>query len=189
MGRGMGHYARALRDEGHGIQFARLRAGASLSGDLTVLRPAGEPFSQKGGLRVLAGNLGEAVVKRCPPCAGTSRDHRTGACVRYPGRRDRCVQGKPLRTRRSGRRSLSGAARLRHAELHQLTPALSVLLDRGIKVALVTDGRMSGASGRLPPRFTSRRSRRRRRTARVRDGDIVTVDCENRAHARGACRR
>ena len=65
-------------------------------------------------------------------------------------------------------------------ELHQLTPALSVLLDRGLKVALVTDGRMSGASGRVPAAIHVRpEAAAGGPLARVQDGDIVTVDCNS----------
>ena len=64
-------------------------------------------------------------------------------------------------------------------ELHQLTPALSVLLDRGLKVALVTDGRMSGASGRVPATIhVTPEASVGRALARVQDSDIVIVDCE-----------
>ena len=64
-------------------------------------------------------------------------------------------------------------------ELHQLTPALSVLLDRGLKVALVTDGRMSGASGRVPAAIrVTLEAAAGGALARVLDGDIVTVDSE-----------
>ena len=65
-------------------------------------------------------------------------------------------------------------------ELHQLTPALSVLLDRGLKVALVTDGRMSGASGRVPAAIhVTPEAAAGGALARVQDGDIVTVDCHS----------
>ena len=64
-------------------------------------------------------------------------------------------------------------------ELHKLTPLLSVLQDEGFAVALVTDGRMSGASGKVPRRFICRRRRRQGgRVARVRDGDRVCLDLE-----------
>ena len=64
-------------------------------------------------------------------------------------------------------------------DLHQLTPALSVYLDRGLKVALVTDGRMSGASGRVPAAIhVTPEAAAGGALARVQDGDIVTVDCD-----------
>ena len=64
-------------------------------------------------------------------------------------------------------------------ELHQLTPALSVLLDRGLKVALVTDGRMSGASGKVPAAIhLTPEAASGGPLARVLDGDAVTVDCD-----------
>ena len=65
-------------------------------------------------------------------------------------------------------------------ELHQLTPALSVLLDRGLKVALITDGRMSGASGRVPATIhVTPEAAVGGALTRVHDGDIETVDCDS----------
>ena len=65
-------------------------------------------------------------------------------------------------------------------ELHQLTPALSVLLDRGLKVALITDGRMSGASGRVPAAIhVTPEAAAGGALTRIHDGDIVTVDCDS----------
>ena len=91
--------------------------------------------SRSAGRRpaVLAGNLGEAVVK----VSAVALEHRviTAPAHVFDTQADVIAAfGKPLRTRRSGRRSLSGAAASGMPELHQLTPALSVLLDRGIKV-------------------------------------------------------
>ena len=64
-------------------------------------------------------------------------------------------------------------------ELHQLTPALSLLLDRGLRVALVTDGRMFGASGRVPAAIhVTPEAAAGGALARVQDGDVVTVDCD-----------
>ena len=75
-------------------------------------------------------------------------------------------------------------------ELHKLTPTLGVLQDRGHKVALVTDGRMSGASGKVPAAIhvTPEAARRRRASRKIRDGDVIRLDAPAR-HARGARRR
>ena len=64
-------------------------------------------------------------------------------------------------------------------ELHSLTPVLAVLLDRGLKVALVTDGRMSGASGKVPAAIhVAPEAAKGGPLARLRDGDVVRVDAE-----------
>ena len=181
MGHGMGHYTRALsgmKDEESGS--LAYEPASALSGDLTVLRPAGEPFSREGGLRVLAGNLGEAVVK----VSAVALEHRvitapahvfdTQADVIAAFKANRFERDAVVVVRFQGPRA-SGMP-----ELHQLTPALSVLLDRGINVALVTDGRMSGASGRVPAAIhVTPEAAAGGALARVQDGDVVTVDCEN----------
>ncbi|MGE0098688.1 MAG: phosphogluconate dehydratase [Hydrogenophaga sp.] len=149
------------------------------SGDMAVLRSVAEPFSADGGLRLLQGNLGRSVVK----VSAVKPEHRQVraqavvvndqhdlldlfnagklerdlvAVVRYQGPR---ANGMP--------------------ELHKLTPPLAVLQDRGFKVALVTDGRMSGASGKVPAAIhLTPESLAGGPIARVRDGDWITLDCE-----------
>lgn len=120
------------------------------SKDLEVLRPVSDPFDNEGGLRVLNGNLGTGVIKisavaeenrfvHAPAVVFESQDDLIAAfkrdelnkdfvaVVRFQGP---CANGMP--------------------ELHKMTPPLGLLQDRGFKVALVTDGRMSGASGKVP---------------------------------------
>lgn len=149
------------------------------SGDDTVLRPVSAPFSADGGLRLLQGNLGRSVVK----VSAVKPEHRVVraqavvvsdqqdllalfnagkinkdliAVVRYQGPR---ANGMP--------------------ELHKLTPPLAVLQDKGFKVALVTDGRMSGASGKVPAAIhLSPEALADGPIARVQDGDWITLDCE-----------
>jgi phosphogluconate dehydratase len=149
------------------------------SGDASVVRPVAEPFSADGGLRLLQGNLGRSVVK----VSAVKPEHRVVraqavvvsdqqdllalfnagelerdfiAVVRYQGPR---ANGMP--------------------ELHKLTPPLAVLQDKGFKVALVTDGRMSGASGKVPAAIhLSPEALANGPIARVKDGDWITLDCE-----------
>jgi phosphogluconate dehydratase len=126
------------------------QAAPAESRDDTMLRPVAAPFSPDGGMRLLAGNLGRAIIKTSAvaedrwtieaPCrifddqnqvltafkAG-ELDRDTVVVVRFQGPR---ANGMP--------------------ELHKLTPALGVLQDKGYRVALLTDGRMSGASGKVP---------------------------------------
>ena len=126
------------------------RAGAGSSGDEKVLRRSPRPFQPTGGLKLLTGNLGQAVIKisavkpehRVIEAPAVVFDSQAGAARRLQGRRAR------PRLRRG--RPLPGAEGQRHAGAAQADPALGVLQDRGHKVALVTDGRMSGASGKVP---------------------------------------
>ncbi|TVQ39036.1 MAG: phosphogluconate dehydratase [Wenzhouxiangella sp.] len=123
------------------------RSGASESLDTEIVRPVADPFSREGGLRLLSGNLGRAIVK----VSAVAPEHRRiEAPARIFDSQDELLQA-------FGNKSLTGdfVAVIRGQgpaangmpELHKLTPTLQVLQDRGQRVALLTDGRMSGASG------------------------------------------
>ncbi len=147
--------------------------------DDSVLRPVARPFSPDGGLKLLTGNLGRAVIKvsavkpekrviTAPALVFDSQDELLAAFKRGELERDLVAVIRFQGPRANGM-----------PELHKLTPTLGVLQDRGFKVALVTDGRMSGASGKVPaaihvtPEAVSGGP-----LARVRNGDLVTVDAE-----------
>ena len=149
------------------------------SGDPAVVRPFSEPFAAEGGLKVLTGPLGRAVIK----ISAVKPEHR---CVTAPAW---VFEGQDefLDAFRAGELQHDFVAVLRFQgprangmpELHKLTPALGVLQDKGFKVALVTDGRMSGASGKVPAAIhVSPEAALGGPLARVMDGDIVTIDCE-----------
>ena len=176
MGHGLSHYAQSLTADSYRLTYA---APVDVSEDLTVLRSVAEPFSAEGGLRVLAGNLGQAVVK----ISAVAAEHRviTAPAHVFDAQIDvitafkanRFVADSVVIVRNQGPRACG------MPELHQLTRALSVLLDHGLKVALVTDGRMSGASGRVPAAIhVTPESAADGALARVQDGDLITVDCE-----------
>lgn len=120
------------------------------SGDLSMLRPATDPFQSDGGMRLVTGNLGRACFKTSAvtperytveaPCR-VFADQKDVAAAFKAGELDRDVV---VVVRFQGPRA-NGMP-----ELHALTPMLGVLQDKGYKVALVTDGRMSGASGKVP---------------------------------------
>ena len=150
---------------------------AEKSGDEAVLRPAGNPFANNGGMVLVQGNLGRAVMKisavkpeyhvvEAPAITFDSQEdfmqrYKDGllnrdfvAVIRFQGPR---ANGMP--------------------ELHALTPALSNLQDAGFKVAMVTDGRMSGASGKVPAAIhVSPEILAGGPLGLVRDGDIIRVD-------------
>jgi phosphogluconate dehydratase len=125
-------------------------ATAGPSGDPTILAPAGAPFVAEGGLRLLTGNLGRAIIKTSaiPPDrhvitapAYVVEDQDAVIEAFKAGKLDRDVV---VVVRFQGPRA-NGMP-----ELHKLTPTLGLLQDRGHRVALLTDGRMSGASGKVP---------------------------------------
>jgi phosphogluconate dehydratase len=145
--------------------------------DRNILRPVSDPFSPDGGLKLLAGNIGRAVIKT----SAVAPEHRV---VEAPARvfdsqqqvsaafkageldRDVVVVVRFQGPRANGM-----------PELHSLTPALSVLQKRGLHVALVTDGRMSGASGTVPAAIhVSPECVSGGPLGRVRDGDLIRLD-------------
>lgn len=154
------------------------RPAAAASGDLDVLRPADNPFSHHGGLQLLTGNLGRAVIKTSAMQAEhhvveapavVFDDQQAVIAAFKAGRLTRdCV----VVVRFQGPRA-NGMP-----ELHQLTPSLASLQSKGFHVALVTDGRMSGASGSVPAAIhVTPEVLGGGPLARVRDGDIIRLDC------------
>ncbi|WP_051485471.1 phosphogluconate dehydratase [Nocardioides sp. J54] len=154
------------------------RPGPAESLDLDVLRPATDPFSADGGLKVLRGPLGTGVIKT----SAVAVEHRT---VTAPARvfddqqdflqafADGDLDGQDL----VAVIRYQGPAANGMPELHKLTPALGVLQDRGQRVAIVTDGRMSGASGKVPAAIhVTPEAAVGGPLARVRDGDVITLD-------------
>jgi len=153
------------------------REGPAASLDDTIIATVEKPFMQDGGLRLMHGNLGRAVVKtsairdqhriiKAPAVVFHSQaalkkafeqdelNHDFIAIIAYQGPR---ANGMP--------------------ELHQLTPILGVLLDRGHKVGLVTDGRMSGASGKVPAAIhVSPECLLDGPLGRVQDGDMIEMN-------------
>ncbi len=155
------------------------REGLTKSADDSIIGTVEKPFQADGGLRLMSGNLGRAVIKtsavkmehrviEAPAIVFTSQDalrvafdngeleHDFIAVVAYQGPR---ANGMP--------------------ELHKMTPILGVLLDRGFKVALVTDGRMSGASGKVPAAIhVSPECFLDGPLAKVKTGDMIRLDAE-----------
>ena len=147
------------------------------SGDTSVLRPAVAPFSPTGGLKLLTGNLGRAVIKTS---AVPDDRHVVEAPARVFDSQDglhRAFQAGELERDVVVVVRFQGPQANGMPELHKLTPPLAVLQGRGFRVALVTDGRMSGASGKVPAAIhVSPEALAGGPLARLRDGDIVRVD-------------
>ncbi|GGE85392.1 phosphogluconate dehydratase [Stappia taiwanensis] len=149
------------------------------SGDPKVLTSAARPFQENGGLTVLSGSLGRAVIK----VSAVRPDRRV---IEAPARIF-ASQDDLLAAFKAGELTGDVVAVVRFQgpkacgmpELHKLTPALGVLQDQGLKVALVTDGRMSGASGKVPAAIhVTPEAVDGGPIARLRDGDIIRVDAE-----------
>jgi phosphogluconate dehydratase len=166
-------YAHAPRLEGDVLAWGDATAQ---SRDETMLRPASAPFSPEGGLRLLTGNLGRAIVKT----SAVAEEHLT---IEAPARvfTDQDAVQAAFKAGELDRDVIvvvrfQGPHANGMPELHKLTPALGVLLDRGYKVALVTDGRMSGASGKVPAAIhLSPEALCDGPIGKLRDGDIVRL--------------
>jgi phosphogluconate dehydratase len=153
------------------------RDGASESLDRDVLRPVDDPFQADGGICLLSGNLGRAVSKvsavrpdqqavTAPAAVFDSQEAFTAAFKE--GRLNRDVVAVVR---------FQGPKANGMPELHNLSPALSVLQDRGFRVALVTDGRMSGASGKVASAIhVTPEALDGGALAYLRDGDVVRMD-------------
>jgi phosphogluconate dehydratase len=149
----------------------------AVSADLAVLRPVAEPFSTDGGMRLLIGNLGRAVIK----VSAVQPQHRVieAPAILFESQEELMLAYK------AGQLNRDFVAVVRHQgprangmpELHALTPALGSLQDAGHQVALVTDGRMSGASGKVPAAIhVSPEVLAGGPLGRVRNGDMIRLD-------------
>ena len=174
MGEGLEHYEYQPTLEASQL-FWRQRI--ERSHDTSVLSSIDRPHSPNGGLRLLRGNLGRAVIK-------VSAVAPEQQLVEAPARvfesqqqlMDSFARGELFSDHIAVVR-FQGAAANGMPELHKLTPLLGVAQDRGHKVALVTDGRMSGASGKVPAAIhLSPEASAGGMIARIRDGDMLRLD-------------
>ncbi|MGR3757501.1 MAG: phosphogluconate dehydratase [Tranquillimonas sp.] len=176
-GDGLAAYTREPKLDGGQLTWAD---GPGASQNDKILRPAADPFQKTGGLRDLAGNLGRAVMKVSAVAPerqvieAKARVFHDQEDVKAAFRRGEFTEDTVVVVRFQGPKA-NGMP-----ELHSLTPTLAVLQDRGLKVALVTDGRMSGASGKVPAAIhLAPEAADGGPIARLRDGDRVRVDARN----------
>lgn len=150
------------------------------SSDESVLRPANQPFSDKGGLQLLTGNLGRSVIK----VSAVSEENRLikAEAMVFDDQNqlfeqfDRGLLNKNF----IAVIRFQGPKANGMPELHKLTPILSSLQSSGYKVAIVTDGRMSGASGKVPAAIhLVPEALDGGNIARIHDGDIIELDAVN----------
>jgi phosphogluconate dehydratase len=153
------------------------REGTATSLNRDILRPVDDPFHAEGGLRLMNGPLGRAVMKtsavkpehlviEAPAVVFEDQEDLQAAYHRGELNRDFIAVVRFQGPQANGM-----------PELHNLTPPLGVLLDKGFKVALVTDGRMSGASGKVPAAIhVTPEAADGGPLAYVRDGDVIRVD-------------
>jgi len=156
------------------------RPGPEASLDSDIVASADAPFAQEGGMRLVKGNVGRAVVK----VSAVSEDHRS---IAAPAR---VFASQKAFTRAFNNDELEmdfvavlphqGPSAIGMPELHKLTPYLGLLQNRGFKVALLTDGRMSGASGNVLAAIqVTPEAARDGLIGKIRDSDIVTIDSDS----------
>jgi phosphogluconate dehydratase len=155
----------------------RWRALPAAPIDDAIVRGAAKPFSEEGGLKLLTGNLGRAVIK----VSAVPADHHIveAPAILFDTQEQLLAAFKAGSLERDfiAVVRFQGPAACGMPELHKLTPPLGVLQGRGFKVALVTDGRMSGASGKVPAAIhVSPEVMNGGPLGKVRDGDIVRLD-------------
>lgn len=176
-GGGLSAGAREPRMDGEALVWD---AAPSVSGDDSILRGVADPFRLDGGMRLVQGNLGRGTFK-------TSAVDEERWTIEAPARVF-SDQNEVLAAFKAGELDrdvvvvvrFQGPAANGMPELHKLTPPLGVLQDKGFKVALVTDGRMSGASGKVPAAIhISPEAVKGGPLAKLRDGDIVRL-CAHR---------
>jgi phosphogluconate dehydratase len=175
MGQGLrAHAAEPFLD---GEQRVTWREAAAVSGAESVLRPASNPFAKDGGMILVSGNLGRAIMK----VSAVKPEHRTveAPAITFDSQEDF------MHAYKAGHLDRDFVAVIRFQgprangmpELHALTPALANLQDAGRRVALVTDGRMSGASGKVPAAIhVSPEILAGGPLGLVRNGDIIRLD-------------
>jgi phosphogluconate dehydratase len=175
-GWGLRAYAREAWLDGSRIGW---REAAATSGDLKVLRPVVEPFDVHGGLKTLSGNLGRAVVKVSAVAAANRQIEAPARVFDGQGELQAAFDRGELGGDFVAVVRFQGPRANGMPELHKLTPLLGVLLDRGQRVALLTDGRMSGASGKvLAAIHVTPEAAAGGALAQLADGDIVKIDAD-----------
>ena len=176
----VGHGMRAYTKEPFMIEGKlEWRDAPAQSGDDNVIRTAANPFSADGGLRLMKGNIGRSVIK----VSAVAPEHRVieAPAIVFDDQRDVLAafdRGELERDFIAVVR-FQGPRANGMPELHKLTPQLSILQSRGFKVALVTDGRMSGASGKVPAAIhMSPEALLGGAIGKIRTGDLIRFDAE-----------
>jgi len=177
MGQGLDAYRQEPKLTENGITFVQ---GTIESQNDKILRPSSDPFQKTGGLKQLSGNLGTGMIKISAVAPerhvieAPVRVFHDQESVKNAFKAGEFTDDTIVVVRFQGPRS-NGMP-----ELHGLTPTLAVLQDRGLKVALVTDGRMSGASGKVPAAIhISPEAALGGPLAKLVDGDVVRLDATN----------
>ncbi len=173
---GMRAYCDEPRLDGESLAYA---PGAAQSGDEAVVRPVSAPFEAHGGLRLLKGNLGRSLIK----LSAIKPEHRSitapAVVVDNPQALNKLHAAGALPKDFIAVVRFQGPHANGMPEMHSLTPLLGMLQNQGRRVALVTDGRLSGASGKIPSAIhVTPEAAHGGALAKLREGDMVRLDGE-----------
>ena len=176
LGTGMSRFANSPELEEGKIKWHQV---PDKSLDRSILRSPDAPFQKEGGLRVVEGTIGRAIVK----VSAVNEEHRS---ITAPARVfvsqsafAEAFDAGELNSDLVAVVPFQGPQANGMPELHKLTPYLSVLQNKGFKVALMTDGRMSGASGKILAAIqVTPEAKTGGLIGRIADGDIITIDAE-----------
>lgn len=177
---GMRAYCDEPRVENRGGRDTLFYApGVAASADMSVIRTVAEPFEAQGGLRLLRGNLGRALIKTSAVKPEYRRIEAPAVVVDTPQALNRLHAAGALPRDFVAVVRYQGPRSNGMPELHSLAPLLGMLQNQGRRVALVTDGRLSGASGKIPAAIhVTPEAARGGGIAKVREGDIILMDAE-----------
>jgi phosphogluconate dehydratase len=155
------------------------RDAPSASLDSEVLRPVAQPFDAEGGLRVVDGNVGRAIVKVSAVSQAHYKIEAPARIFESQGAFTDAFNNGELEMDFVAVLPAQGPGATGMPELHKLTPYLGVLQNRGFKVALLTDGRMSGASGQILAAIQVTPEAVKGGTiGKIKDGDMIRIDSE-----------
>ena len=154
------------------------RSGAKESLNESIIREVSNPFSKDGGIKIIRGNLGRSVVKT----AAVSAEHLIieAPAIVFNEQHEliSAFKNNELNKDFIAVLPFQGPAHKGMPELHQLTPTLTILQKKGFRVALVTDGRMSGASGKVPAAIhMSPEASKGGSIGKIKTGDLLTLNC------------
>ncbi|MFM7596397.1 MAG: phosphogluconate dehydratase [Flavobacteriales bacterium] len=175
LGKGLSKYTQEPYIVSNGLAW---REGAKESLNDTIIRGASNPFSVDGGIKIIKGNIGRSVVKT----AAVSNEHLIieAPAIVFIEQHELIAAFKNNELNRDFIAVLpfQGPAYKGMPELHQLTPTLTILQKKGYRVALVTDGRMSGASGKVPAAIhMSPEASKGGNIGKIKTGDLLTLNC------------
>jgi phosphogluconate dehydratase len=177
MGKGLRNYLQEPYLEAGELRF---KPSSSRSGDSAVISTVAEPFNKEGGLRVLDGNIGRSVIK-------TSALKDENRVISGPAKVFHSQEALKDAFKR-GELEMDFVAVLPYQgpksngmpELHGLLPSMGALQDKGFKVAIITDGRMSGASGKVASAIhLCPEAKDGGVIGKIKDGDMITLDCDS----------